>query len=45
MNIKIPKKRAEQIMKEEVEKFLKENKNVDKDLLESYVSKNLGDKK
>ena len=45
MNIKIPKKRAMEIMKEEIEKFLQENKNVDRELLESYVSKTTGEKK
>ena len=45
MNIKIPKKRAMEIMKEENEKFLQENKNVDRKLLESYISKTTGEKK
>jgi len=45
MNIKIPKKRAQEILKEEIEKFLKENENVDRRLLESYISKTTGEKK
>jgi O-acetyl-ADP-ribose deacetylase (regulator of RNase III) len=39
MNIKIPKKRAAEIMKEEIEKFLQENKNVDRKLLEEFLNK------
>jgi len=34
-----------EILEEEIEKFLQENKNVDRKLLESYVSKTLGEKK
>ena len=45
MNIKIPTKRAQEILKEEIEKFLKENENVDRKLLESYISKTTGEKK
>ena len=43
MNIKIPKKRAMEIMNEEIEKFLKENKHVDAKLLEEFLKK--GEKK
>jgi len=37
MNIKIPRKRAEKIMEEEVEKFLRENKDVDRKKLEQFI--------
>tara|TARA_E500000318_G_C3519522_1_gene195763 strand:+ start:903 stop:1034 length:132 start_codon:yes stop_codon:yes gene_type:complete len=39
MNIKIPRKRAEEIAREEVERFLKENKNVDRRLLNEFLKK------
>jgi len=37
MNIKIPRKRAKKIMEEEVEKFLRENKDVDRKKLEQFI--------
>jgi hypothetical protein len=40
MNIKIPRKRAEKIMEEEVEKFLRENKDVDRKQLEQFIENN-----
>ena len=45
MNIKIPKKRADQILDEEVEKFLKENKHISREELLSHISKKTGEKK
>ncbi len=40
MNIKNPRKRAEKIMEEEVEKFLRENKDVDRKQLEQFIENN-----
>tara|TARA_R110000868_G_scaffold400267_2_gene674543 strand:- start:1157 stop:1294 length:138 start_codon:yes stop_codon:yes gene_type:complete len=40
MNIKIPSKRANKIMEEEVEKFLKENRNIDRKQLEQFIKNN-----
>lgn len=40
MNIKIPRKRAKKIMEEEVEKFLRENKDVDRKQLEQFIENN-----
>lgn len=46
MNIKISKKRAAKILQEEVEKFLKENKEVDAKLLKEYLEQQIqGEKK
>ena len=46
MNIKISKKRAAKILQEEVEKFLKENKEVDVKLLKEYLEQQIqGEKK
>lgn len=45
MNIKISRKRAEQIQAEEIRKFLKENKDVDPKELYEYIIKSLEDKK
>jgi len=46
MNIKISKRRAAKILQEEVEKFLKENKNVDPKLLKEFLENELkGEKK
>lgn len=46
MNIKISKKRAAKILQEEVEKFLKENKEVDPKLLKEYLEQQIqGEKK
>ena len=46
MNIKISKKRAAKILQEEVEKFLKENDNIDpKELKEFLENQITGDKK
>ena len=41
MNIKISKKRAAKILQEEVEKFLKENKEVDPKLLKEYLEQQI----
>jgi hypothetical protein len=41
MNIKISKKRAAKILQEEVEKFLKENKEVDVKLLKEYLEQQI----
>jgi|TARA_R110002153_G_scaffold32649_2_gene98703 hypothetical protein len=40
MNIKIPRKRAEKIMEEEVEKFLKENQHIDRKQLNQFIENN-----
>tara|TARA_B100000427_G_C15405721_1_gene549681 strand:- start:330 stop:470 length:141 start_codon:yes stop_codon:yes gene_type:complete len=46
MNIKISKRRAAKILQEEVEKFLKENKDVDPKLLKEFLENELkGEKK
>tara|TARA_B100000287_G_scaffold72437_1_gene64050 strand:+ start:2332 stop:2472 length:141 start_codon:yes stop_codon:yes gene_type:complete len=46
MNIKISKKRAAKILQEEVEKFIRENKNVDPKLLIEFLENELkGEKK
>lgn len=46
MNIKISKKRAAKILQEEVEKFLKENEEVDVKLLKEYLEQQIqGEKK
>lgn len=46
MNIKISKKRAAKILQEEVEKFIKENKEVDIKLLKEYLEQQIqGEKK
>lgn len=37
MNIKITKKRAMEILKEEIETFLKENKDVNKEQLLAFI--------
>jgi hypothetical protein len=37
MNIKITKKRAMEILKEEIEAFLKENKDVNKEQLLAFI--------
>jgi hypothetical protein len=44
MNIKIPKKRAKKIMEEEVEKFLNENKDLDREKLEQFIENNTKEK-
>ena len=41
MNIKISKKRAAKILQEEVEKFIRENKNVDPKLLIEFLENEL----
>ena len=41
MNIKIPKRRAAKILQEEVEKFLKENKDVDPKVLKEYLEEQI----
>ena len=41
MNIKIPKRRAAKILQEEVEKFLKENKDVDPKVLKEYLEQQI----
>ena len=46
MNIKISKKRAAKILQEEVEKFIKENEEVDIKLLKQYLENQIkGEKK
>ena len=45
MNIKISKRRAAKILQEEVEKFLKENKDVDPKELQEYLSQKIGSNK
>ena len=42
MNIKISKKRAAKILQEEVEKFLKENKDVDPKELKQFLEQKIG---
>ena len=42
MNIKIPKRRAAKILQEEVERFLKENKDVDPKDLKEYLEQKMG---
>jgi hypothetical protein len=44
MKVTLPRKRAAQIMTEELEKYLKENPNADKKLLEQYINKHIGNK-
>ena len=44
MKVTLPRKRAAQIMTEELEKYLKENPNADKKLLEQYINKYVGNK-
>jgi len=44
MKVTLPRKRAAQIMKEELEKYLKENPNVDEKILQQYIDKQLGKK-
>ena len=41
MNIKISKKRAARILQEEVEKFIRENKDVDPKLLVEFLENEL----
>ena len=45
MNIKISKKRAAKILQEEVERFLKENKDVDPKDLKEYLEQKMGGSK
>ena len=42
MNIKISKRRAAKILQEEVERFLKENENIDPKELKDYLEQNIG---
>ena len=42
MNIKISKRRAAKILQEEVEKFLKENENIDPKELKDYLEQKIG---
>ena len=44
MKITLPRKRAAQIMKEELEQYLKENPKADKKILEQYINKHVGNK-
>jgi len=43
MKIKIPKKRADEILEEEIQRFLKENKEIDRESLLEFLKK--GEKK
>lgn len=39
MKIKIPKKRADEILEEELQRFLAENKNIDRKQLEEFLKR------